>query len=150
MEVLLKQDVKGIGKAGEIKKVAEGYARNYLIPKGLAVPATEEVIKAAKANREAADRRAAKKRERGEAMAARLQAQPLRLKVKAGQSGKLYGSVTTKDLAEVIAAALGVPQFDKRNIRLKRPLRDLGDHEIEVRLPGKVTATVHVQLEAED
>ncbi len=149
MKVLLKKDVPGVGKAGEIKKVSEGYARNYLIPHGLAVPATAEVVKSATKAQEAAARRAAKQRERGEAMAAQLQAQPLRIAVKAGQSGKLYGSITAKDIAEQIAAALGLEQFNKRNVLLKRPLRALGDHEVEVRLPGKVIATLHVLLEAE-
>ncbi len=150
MKVLLKKDVPGVGKAGEIKKVSEGYARNYLIPHGLALPATEGVIKSATKAQEAAARRAAKQRERGEAMAVQLQAQPLRITVKAGQSGKLYGSITTKDIAERIAQVLGVEQFNKRNVLLKRPLRDLGDHEVEVRLPGKVIATIHVLLEAEE
>ena len=149
MKVLLKKEVHGVGKGGEIKNVSEGYARNYLIPHGLAVPATEDVVKSATKAREAAARRAARQRERGEAMAQQLQAQPLRITVKAGQSGKLYGSITAKDIAEHIAQRLGLEQFNKRNVLLKRPLRDLGEHEVQVRLPGKVIATLHILLEAE-
>lgn len=144
MELILREDVKSLGKAGELVRVKPGYARNFLLPRGLAYEATEGNKKRiAGETRARAARQAAEKVE-AEAAAARLGALTLTLSGKAGEEGKLFGSVTAQDIAEALARA-GHP-VDRRRIELDHPIRTLGPHTVAVRLHPDVHAEVRLTV----
>ncbi|MFO7266210.1 MAG: 50S ribosomal protein L9 [Limnochordales bacterium] len=148
MKVILVKDVKNVGRQNEVVDVAEGYARNFLIPRGLAVEATPANLKQ---HEERLRREAAKKaREEAEARetAARLAQKPLVIKVKAGESGRLFGSVTSGDIAEAVEKQFGV-KLDKRRIELDEPLKTVGAYKVAVRLHPGVQAELQVHLQAE-
>jgi len=148
MEVLLLREVKRLGKAGEVRRVADGYARNYLIPRGLAVPATESARKQVADRQTARARAAAAERAAAEAHAAALQQVELTFKAKSGESGRLYGSVTSADIAEQLAARIGEP-VDKRKVMLDEPIKEVGTSKVDVRLHPDVKITVTVIVEGE-
>ncbi len=149
MEVLLVKEVKRLGKAGEVRRVADGYARNYLIPRGLAVPATESARRQM-AHREAERARAASaERAAAEAHAAALQHVVLTFKAKSGESGRLYGSITSADIAEQLAERIGEP-VDKRKVLLEEPIKEVGTSKVDVRLHPDVKITVTVVVEGEE
>ncbi len=149
MKVFLKHDVPGLGKANEVKNVSDGYARNYLFPKGLAAPATEGNLKAAQTFMETQKARETRIRERAQHIAERLENTPLRFKAKAGETGRLYGSITAADIAATIERVLAI-EFDKHWLVLERPLRDVGKHVVEVKLEGGVRGHAHVTIETEN
>jgi large subunit ribosomal protein L9 len=149
MKVFLKRDVPGLGKANEVKNVSDGYARNYLFPKGLAAPATEGNLKAAQTFAETQKAREDRIRERSEHIAEQLKTKTLKFKAKAGETGRLYGSITSADIATEIGRALNMT-FDKHWIVLERPIRDVGAHAIDIKLEGGVRAQAHVMVETEE
>jgi len=149
MEVILIKDVKRLGKAGEIKRVADGYARNYLIPRGLAVRATEAARKQLAERAAARARRAQAEKARAELQAADLESTELVFQARAGESGKLYGSVTNADIAEKLSVTLGI-QVDKRRIILEEPIKQVGKHKVEVKLQGDTKAAITVIVEAQE
>lgn len=149
MQVLLLKDVPNLGKAGTVKNVADGYARNYLFPQKLAVPATPEAMKQAEAIRKAALRRQQRMEEEAEALAKELEVITLIFKAKAGESGKLYGSVTVGHIAEALSAKMGM-EFDKRKIDLEEPLKELGAHQVRIKLAPNVSGFVRVVIEPEE
>jgi len=149
MQVLLLKDVPNLGKAGTVKSVADGYARNYLFPQKLAVPATPEAMKQAEAIRKAALRRQQQMEEEAEALAKELEPISLTFKAKAGESGKLYGSVTAAHIAEALSAKMGM-EFDKRKIDLEEPLKELGEHQVRIKLSPTVSASIRVVIEPEE
>lgn len=148
MKVFLKCDVPGLGKANEVKNVSDGYARNYLFPKGLATPATESNLKAAQVLAETKKAREDRIHERSQHIAEQLKAKTFKFKAKAGETGRLYGSITSADIATEIGHALNMP-FDKHWIVLERPLRDLGTHAVDIKLEGGVHTQAHVVIETE-
>jgi len=148
MKVLLKQDVPGLGKLNEVKTVSDGYARNYLIPRGLAIPADQVQVKLARDQVVKEQTRVQREREHAQRLIDRLQGSPLHLTAKAGETGRLYGSITSADIAEAIQHRLGVP-FDKHWIVLERPIRDLGMHTVDLKLDAGVRGQVSVEVEAE-
>ncbi|MBI4494847.1 MAG: 50S ribosomal protein L9 [Chloroflexi bacterium] len=143
MKVLLTQDVKGLGAAGQVKEVADGYARNYLIPRGLATPATSEALRQVEARKAAAAKRMAEDERRARGRAEQMAAEPLVIHAHAGETGRLYGSVTAADIAEALERRLGQP-VDKRRVELQEPIRRLGTHRVPVKLPHNVVATITV------
>jgi large subunit ribosomal protein L9 len=145
MKVLLTQDVDNLGLAGEVHSVAGGYARNFLMPRGLVVLATPGALKQAEEIRQAATRRRARERADAEAQAAVLASQRLLFAAKAGETDRLYGSVTTADIAEAMAEAVGF-EVDRRRIELEHPIRDLGIYDLEIRLPHEVSATFKIAV----
>ncbi|MFP4343789.1 MAG: 50S ribosomal protein L9 [Anaerolineales bacterium] len=149
MKVILKRDVNGLGKVNDIKNVSDGYARNYLIPQGLAEKATPGAVQMARSQRQVQEVKAERHREQSEALVAELRETPLHFKVKAGESGRLYGSITSKDVADAIAKATKT-DFDKRHLSMDQPIRDLGVHLVEMRLPGGVEGQARVVVEAEE
>lgn len=149
MKVVLKKDVPGLGKAGEIKKVADGYARNYLIPKGLAAVATPGAIKQAELERAAEERRAQKLQQEAQELAQRLASQTLIFKARAGEGDRLYGSITNADIARAIQEAVGM-EVDKRKVLLEHPIRELGEHTVAVKLHTDVLSHVKVVVEREE
>ena len=149
MEILLLKDVKGLGRAGEIKKVAGGYARNFLIPRGFAVPADAGARKRAESLREISQRRQQRQLSEAQTLAAKLSGLVLRFKVKAGEKDRLYGSITNVDIAEAIAREIG-QTVDRRHIELTRPIRELGTHQVPIRLLAGIEPVVTVVVEREE
>ncbi|MGQ9925636.1 MAG: 50S ribosomal protein L9 [Chloroflexaceae bacterium] len=148
MKVILLQDVEHLGKAGEIKDVSGGFGRNYLIPKGYAVLATRGQIKQAEQRLAAEQRRVEAVRRDAEAIAARINGRTVTLNVKVGEQDRLYGSVTSSDIAEQIAVQLGV-EVDRRKIELDEPIKRTGTYPVTVRLMSGVEPTVNVIVAAE-
>lgn len=145
MQVLLIKDVDNLGYAGDVKKVADGYGRNYLLPRNLAVLATPGALKQAETIRKAAERHRAVEKSDAEAIAHQLVGLELLFERRAGETGKLYGSVTSADIAEAIKAKTGI-EIDKRKIALPEPIRQLGEQEVLVKLMIDVTATVKAHV----
>ena len=147
IEVILREDVKSLGKAGELVRVKPGYARNFLLPQGLAFEATEGNKKRIAAETRARGARDQAERARGRALAATLGAVALTLTGKAGEEGKLFGSITAQDIADALAAQ--GHQVDRRRIELEHPIKTLGQHTVAVRLHPEVHAEVRVSVVAE-
>jgi len=143
VKVILKKDVPNLGRAGEVKEVANGYARNYLIPQGLAVPATPQALRQLEAEKAAAARQAAREAAEARALAERLSQLELTLPVRVGEQGRLYGAVTAQDIAAAISQAVG-REIDRRQIELEEPIRQVGIYEVPVRLTREITAKVRV------
>jgi len=148
MKVLLVQDVEHLGRAGEIKDVAGGFGRNYLIPKGFAVIATRGQIKQAEQRLAAEHRRAEAARKDATAFAARINGKTVSFTVKVGEQDRLYGSVTSADIAEALAAQLGV-EIDRRKIQLDEPIKRTGVFPVTVRLMAGVEPVVNVAVAGE-
>lgn len=144
MEIILQESISTLGKAGDVVKVADGYARNYLLPRGLALVADKKNLTNLERQRSRIMARAAKLRDEHEALAAQLQAMELLVAVKVGEGDRLYGSVTAMDIAEAISAK-GYP-VDKRKIQIKEPIKVLGEHDVEIRLATDVAATVKIKV----
>ena len=149
MEVLLLQDVDRLGSAGEVKRVAGGYARNYLFPKNLAVLATPGAIKQAKLRQEAMARRRERELSAAQALAQALDGQVVTFQARAGESDRLYGSITSANIAEALSAQVG-QEVDRRKIELEEPLKELGTHAVTVRLAAGAEAKVTVVIEREE
>jgi large subunit ribosomal protein L9 len=145
MKVLLTQDVANLGLAGEIHTVAGGYARNYLMPRGMVVLATRGALKQADDIRQAGIRRRARERANAEAQAQVIAQQKLLFTARAGENNRLYGSVTSADIAEQLSNAVGF-EVDRRRIQLEHPLRDLGIYDIEIRLLPEVAPKFKVAV----
>ncbi|MCL1918773.1 MAG: 50S ribosomal protein L9 [Peptococcaceae bacterium] len=145
MKVILQQDVKSLGPRGKICDVADGYARNYLFPRGLAVEATPGNLKDIGHKKDLRDARFQKEKEEALELAQRLGKTEVSLKVKCGDQGRLFGSVTTKEIAEVLSSEYGI-SVDKRKMELKAPIKSLGTYVLTVRLFPEVSCemTVHV------
>jgi large subunit ribosomal protein L9 len=149
MQVLLLKDVHGIGHAGDVKKVADGYARNYLIPRGLAVTATETAVKQAELHRQAISRQQIKVLTEAQAFAQVLDGVSLSFKARAGEGDKLYGSITNAHIAEALTEKVG-REVDKRKIDLEEPLKELGTHAVTIRLAPEAEAKIIVVIEREE
>ncbi|HTS89545.1 MAG TPA: 50S ribosomal protein L9 [Gemmatimonadales bacterium] len=147
MEVILREDVRYLGKAGELVKVKPGYARNFLLPKGLAYEATPGNRKRIEAESKARVARASEERAEAEALAARLAGVTLTLARKAGEGDRLFGSITAQDIGDALKAAGHT--VDKRRIELDHPIKTLGTHMVPVRLPHEVQAELRVTVVAE-
>ncbi len=145
MKVFLKQDVAKIGKKGQILDVKEGYARNFLIPGGLAVEASGGAMKQIEEEKKASDRHKAKEKEEAQDLAKKIEAVSVLLKHKAGEEGRLFGSITSAEIAE----ALKHKNFniDKKKIVLDEPIRLVGDYEVKIKLHPEVAAHLNVQVE---
>lgn len=145
MRVVLRADVGNLGKRGDIRDVADGYARNYLLPKELAIVAGRGVEAQAAAMRRARDRRDARDREAAEGVARQLVAAVIRLPVRAGPEGKLYGSVTAGDVVAAVAEQMRI-ELDRRRLNLEEPIRSLGVHEVPVKLHADVEFRITVEV----
>jgi large subunit ribosomal protein L9 len=139
-QAILLRDVEGLGTAGEAIDVSPGYLRNYLLPRKLAQPATAGSLEEARRRREAAELAAREAAERAEETTALLSKTVLTIQHRAGEDGKLYGSVTSKEIAEAIAEARGL-RVDRKKIRLEDPIREVGTYMVEVEV-GDVTARI--------
>ena len=145
MKVVLKQDVKSIGKKDGMYEVSDGYARNFLFPRKLAVPADAAAVNEVKTKAAAQEPHKAEELAQAKAVAARLEGKTVSIQAKAGQGGRLFGSVTAKDIAQAVSKNLG-EQVDKRKIVLDSDIKTFGTFEIEVKIYPQVTAKIKVSV----
>jgi large subunit ribosomal protein L9 len=148
MKVLLTQDVYNLGHAGDVKNVADGYGRNYLLPRGMAVLATPSALKRAERLKAAATEKRAREKSDIDALASVIGGSAFTFSVRAGEKGKLYGSITASQIADQISKKLG-SDFDKRKIGLREPIREVGTYSVPVRLSADVAPTVTVTVQPE-
>ncbi len=144
MKVILREDVEKLGKAGEVVKVADGYGRNFLIPRQLAVLANVRNMKTLEHDRRVIETRAKKTRKAAEAPAATLSAVSLTLPAKAGEEGKLFGAITSRDIAEALEKA-GMT-VDRKSIQLAEPIKQLGDYKVKIRVAADVVPEISVSV----
>jgi large subunit ribosomal protein L9 len=149
MKIILSEDVDKIGQRGDVVSVADGFARNYLVPKGLAMVASKGALKQAEMMQRARAEKEAKAREEATARAEKLQAQPVYISARAGEDGRLFGSVTKSDVARGLADQLG-EEVDRHAITLEDPIRTLGSHHVEIPLDAGVNATITVEVIAHE
>jgi len=148
MKVILKEDVKGTGKKGEMVNVKDGYARNFLFPKGLAVEATAENINIMKARKEAESAKKQKEMAQARELAAKLRDITVVIKTKAGENGKLFGSITSKDISDKLKSDYKI-DIDKKKFNMPEPIKSLGSCEVEVKLYPEISAKLNVKVEQE-
>lgn len=148
MKILLLADVKDLGKAGEIHDVSDGYARNYLIPRKLAATATAQNVRQAEDQRQAKAKRDEKAAQVTKTLAGKVDGVEVRFKAHVGEQDRLYGSITNVDIAKELTRAVG-QEIDRHHIELVDPIRDLGSHQVRVRLGRGAVATVTVVVERE-
>ena len=148
MEVILREDIEKLGTRGQVVKVASGYARNFLLPKRMAVAATESNKKIVEQERQAHLRKEAKAQGEAEDLAKIMTGATVRIAQKAGENDQLFGSVTSKDIAEALTAQNY--NIDRRKILLEDPIRQLGEYKVQVRLHRDVTAEINVIVAKEE
>jgi large subunit ribosomal protein L9 len=148
MEVILREDIEKLGGRGEVVKVAAGYARNFLLPKRLAVEATDSNRKIVEQERQAHLRKEAKQKGEAEDLSKLLSGVSVTIAQKAGEAGQLFGSVTSKDVADALAARNFT--IDRRKVQLEEPIKQLGEYKVPVRLHKDVTAEITVNVVREE
>lgn len=145
MKIILADDIEKLGHKGDIVTVADGYARNYLVPRGHALIATKGNLKQAEIMRKAREEKERKLRDDAAARVARLQASPVYISARAGEGGRLFGSVTNSDVARAISEQLG-ENVDRHKVRLADAIRQLGTHTVTVHIHGDINADVAVEV----
>ncbi|KLU57960.1 50S ribosomal protein L9 [Paenibacillus sp. VT-400] len=147
MKVIFIKDMKGQGKKGQVKEVSEGYAQNFLLPRGIARPATDGNMKTLDNQKAAEERLKQEEKAEAEALAKKLEAEVTELKAKSGEGGRLFGAITSKQIAEALSKK-GL-KVDKRKIELDEPIRTLGVTQVTVKIHPEVKATLKVQVTEE-
>lgn len=145
MKVILEKDIKGLGKKGEIVEVKEGYGRNYLLPRGLVKEATDGNIRQVNLEKKAEKNKRQRELEAAQEIANRINDQKIQIATKVGEAGKLFGSITTQDIAERLEKQYKV-EIDRRRIDLSEPIKNLGNYPISIRIHSKVHANLTVQV----
>jgi large subunit ribosomal protein L9 len=148
MKVLLRSDVAGVGRRGDIVTVSSGHARNFLMPRGLAVPASDGTVRQSESMKRARQLREAADRESAQTIANELATRTITVSAKAGNEGRLFGSVTAADIASAVAAQTGMT-IDRKGIQIDEPIRSVGEHRVAVELFPGVTGTVTLSVAAE-
>jgi large subunit ribosomal protein L9 len=146
MKVILQKTVERLGDPGDVADVADGYARNYLIPRGLAIRAEKGAVRHAESLKRAHESRTNAQKGEYEALAARLIHTPIVVTARAGDEGRLFGSVTAADIAEALSAQAAVP-IDRRDVHLENPIRSVGTHEVAVHLFADVDPIITVEVQ---
>ena len=146
MKIILKQDVKTIGKKDEIHEVSDGYARNFLLPRGLAAPADPAALNQARTKSQAKAHHGAGAPAAAQELAARIAGQTVSTKIKGGASGKLYGKVTGKEVAELLSKLTGT-EIDKKKVELPSAIKEFGTYDATVRLYAGISASFKVKVE---
>jgi large subunit ribosomal protein L9 len=146
MKILLTQEVRNIGSPGDVVEVADGYARNYLIPRGFAMRATKGTLKQVDTIRRTREVKEIRNLEQAQEIAGRLGALKIRVQAKAGEGGRLFGQVTPAQIAEAIAKA-GGPKIDKKRLQLEAPVKSLGAHRAHLRLHPEVEAEIEIEVQ---
>jgi large subunit ribosomal protein L9 len=147
MKVIFIKDMKGQGKKGQVKEVSDGYAANFLLPRGIARPATEGNMKTLENQNAAEEKRKQEEKEEAQVLGKKLEETTIQLKAKAGEGGRLFGAITSKQIAEVVSKT-GI-KLDKRKIELEEPIRTVGVTQMTVKLHPEVKATLKVQVTEE-
>jgi large subunit ribosomal protein L9 len=147
MKIILKKDVESVGKAGDLVNVSVGYARNFLIPRGLGIEASSKSMKALKSEMDIAQRRIQKEKKAAQSMAEQLEGLTCTISRKVGQQDKLFGSVSTKDIRDALHEQ-GI-EIDKRNILLEDPIKSIGEFSVKVKLHSGISADVKVVVAGE-
>ncbi|RQD76707.1 MAG: 50S ribosomal protein L9 [Candidatus Syntrophonatronum acetioxidans] len=147
MKIILQQEVSNLGERGEVKEVADGYARNYLIPKGYAIEATPKALKDLEYQQKILERKEKEEFEKMKNLAEKMDQKEIKLRAKVGSGGKLFGSITSKDIAGALEEE-GI-KIDRRKIDLPDPIRGLGVYNIQVKLHPEITAEIKVTVEEE-
>lgn len=147
MKVVLRSDVENLGTKGDLVDVRDGYARNFLVPRGLAIVATRGAERQAAAMRRNREARAARERAAATELAALLASRRVEVGARAGEGGRLFGSVTAADIAEAVSAQFEV-EIDRRRIGLDEPIKELGDHDLAIRLHTDVEAVLRIVVVA--
>lgn len=145
MKVILKADIKGVGTAGSILDVADGHARNFLLPRGLAEEATAGNLAQLESRRAAKQKRDDKQLAEMKALAALLESRPVSVRAKGGEQGKLFGAVTTAQIADAVRSEFKV-DIDRHKLELREPIKNAGDHRCLARLPGGINANITVRV----
>ncbi|MDY6893736.1 MAG: 50S ribosomal protein L9 [Chloroflexota bacterium] len=148
MKVVFLQDVANVANTDDVKEVANGYAKNFLFPRKLAVPATPAELQKVEARNQALARRETRSEQEAEALSQELANTNITIKVRTGAKDRLYGSITNADIAKEIKKLSG-HEIDKRHIELQTPIRELGSYQIPIKLTKNVTATISVHIEQE-
>ncbi|WP_379137700.1 50S ribosomal protein L9 [Paenibacillus sp. sgz500958] len=148
MKVIFLQDVKGQGKKGQVKEVSEGYATNFLLPRGLVRPATDGNVKTLENQAAAEKRKKDNEKEEAKKLGQKLDELTLDMKAKAGEGGRLFGAITSKQIAETLASVKGIT-IDKRKIELHDPIRHIGEFQVTVKLHTEVKASLKVKVTEE-
>ena len=148
MKIVLRQDVPKVGDAGSVQTVSNGDARNFLIPRGLAVVATDGELKVAAHNLAVKERKVARQEELLRSLSDKIDGQRLTFTARAGDQGRLYGSITASDVATALAAQVS-EEIDRRRVVLDEPLRSIGEHTVTVHLVGRLRPQITVVIEAE-
>jgi large subunit ribosomal protein L9 len=148
MKVVLRRDVATLGRAGDIKEVADGYGRNFLIPRGLAAPATKAEVKNIETHKAAQARYYAKMETEHRALAERIEANPITVSARAGEGGRLYGSITGADVADALSKSLG-QTIDKHDVEIEEHIRSVGEHSARVHIAPQISATLKFTVEAQ-
>lgn len=146
MKVILLQDVKGKGKKGQLIEASDGYARNFLLPKKLAIEATADALNTKKMNDKATAERIAKEKAEAQALSGKLREMMLTVKAKGGGNGKLFGSVTNQEIADALKASAGVT-LDKRKIVISDPIKNVGTYTVTCKLGYEISAPLTVKIE---
>ena len=149
MKVILRANVEGVGNTGDLVDVANGYAQNFLMPKGLAMRATEGAATQAEAMQRSQELRGVKEREGAEEIGQQLQAQTIAIQARVGHGEQLYGSVTTSEIAEAVQAQTGIV-LDRRDMSLEEPIRTVGTHQVDMRLHSDVRIQITIEVSALD
>ncbi|MBE0430644.1 MAG: 50S ribosomal protein L9 [Dehalococcoidia bacterium] len=149
MRVVLTEDVPGKGKAGEIREVSKGYAKNFLLPRGLALAATPALVKEVESRLQRQQIEQSVDREQLVELGQQIEGQELRFKARIGAGERLFGSITAADIAEELSKSIG-SEVDKKKIDLDKPLRQTGSHEVAVKLAGDLKPQITVVIEEEE
>ena len=143
MKVILNKDVKGTGKAGDVVTVSDGYARNMLIPRGLATEATQSNIRQLEKQKAIAAEKKAEEKAAAQELAEKLNKASIKMKIKAGEGGRIFGSITSKDIADAINMQLGM-DIDRKKVKLDAPIKQVGQTDVDMRLYQDVNAKIKV------
>ncbi|MFL2987776.1 MAG: 50S ribosomal protein L9 [Candidatus Poriferisodalaceae bacterium] len=149
MKVILRSNVEGVGNTGDVVDVANGYAQNFLMPKGLAMRATEGAATQAEAMQRSEELRGVKELQGAEELGQRLEAQTIAIQARVGQDDQLYGSVTTSEIAEAVQAQTGLV-LDRRDMSLEEPIRTVGTHQVDMRLHSDVRIQITIEVSPVD
>ncbi|MDI9510183.1 MAG: 50S ribosomal protein L9 [Clostridiales bacterium] len=147
MEVILLKDVKSLGKKGDVVKVSDGYARNFILPKKLGVEATKQSLHELKLQKDAEDRRNKEILDQARELGKKLEASTVKLQIKAGEGGRTFGSISTKEIATSLKEQAGI-DIDRKKIQLSDPIKNVGSYTVGVKLHPEITANIKVVVEA--
>ncbi len=148
MKVILKQDVKKLGQKGEVKEVSDGYARNFLLPRGLAIEATDGKVKQLQERQERREKKREKEEQKALKTKAKIDGKTIEVKARAGEDGRIFGTVTSMEIADILQEDFRV-SIDKKRIEIQEPIRTLGEYSVRIKVFPSIQATLKVLVKPE-